>query len=308
MRVYRQSTASSIGAFTSVASFELDLNNSASVGPLGANAFVAYATMNASMGFAMTGTMRALNPVACNRSASNATTMYSIGGEAGNMSTGTVTTMAAMNFLIRNDLGGTVTTAQLIRLDRPVGRTSGTPNSTWTTIQGISFPDMTPSGASNTVTNATEVISITAQTGTGSMNIRALGSTAHSRHVGKFMFGADAAPSVDVHITGAIATARSTVSLTADNQTVTVTNVSYVALSSNNATATNRTFILSAGAVAGHRVTLEWVGTNAGELVDDSAAGSGNHRLSATWTPTQYDTIELIWNGTDWLELNRSAN
>jgi hypothetical protein len=235
--------------------------------------------------------------------------MYSIGGEAGNMSTGTVTTMAAMNFLIRNDLGGTVTTANLIRLDRPIGRTSGSPNSTWTTIVGIQMPDMNPSGASNTVTNATEVMNVPDQSASGSMIFRVLGTTGHSRHVPKFMFGSDAAPSVDVQVTGGFATARSTVSLTADNQVVTVTNLSYIALSSNNATATNRTFVLSQGSVAGHRLTLEWVGTNAGELVDDSAvSGGGNHRLSATWTPTQYDTIELIWNGTDWLELNRSTN
>lgn len=453
MRVYRTSTAASLGAFTSTASFEFELNNSALVSPLGANAFVAYCTTKTGMSFNVSGTMRALNPVSRHYGTGTVTTLYSIGGEAGNMTTGTITTMSAMNFLIRNDGGGTVTTANLIRLDRPTGRTSGSPNSTWTTIIGIQLPDMTPSGASNTVTNATEVINITAQTGTGAMTIRSPGTGGHMRHAGDVMIGSDATPnanleirpaagtgtlnpeflvtagthtaltastehhdvhinttrtvqwstggltlqrfvrfgqptigfvgastatvaasvyidgapikgtnasvtntialyvdglasvstatnayglfvtaptgatnntagyfggrvginvltpSVDLHVGGGFATTRTTVSLTADNQVVTTSNASYIALSSNNATATNRTFVLSQGSVAGHRLTLEWVGTNAGELVDDSAvSGGGNHRLSATWTPTQYDIIELIWNGTDWLELNRSTN
>lgn len=145
--------------------------------------------------------------------------------------------------------------------------------------------------------------------GTLNIPIYCLGTTGKSRHQPQIKFGADSTPSVDVDINGGFATARSTVSLTADNQVVTVTNKSYIALSSDNATAANRTFVLSQGSTAGHLLVLEWVGTNAGELVDASAvSGGGNHRLSATWTPTQYDTLELIWNGTDWMEIGRSTN
>lgn len=99
------------------------------------------------------------------------------------------------------------------------------------------------------------------------------------------------------------------IAVTADDQSVSATNRSYISLSSDNGTAGNRTLVISSGQSPGHRLTLEWVGTNAGELVDDgSATGGGNVRLSATWTPTQYDTLELIWNGTDWVELARSTN
>lgn len=109
----------------------------------------------------------------------------------------------------------------------------------------------------------------------------------------------------------ALATSPATVSLTADNQTVNLTNKSYIQLSSTSATATQRTFVLTptVAAMSGQTVTLEWTGTNAGEIADDSAnTGGGNTRLSAIWTPTQYDTLTLRFNGTDWVEMNRSAN
>ncbi len=108
---------------------------------------------------------------------------------------------------------------------------------------------------------------------------------------------------------GALGSAPVSVSLTADNASVSTAARSYIRLSSDNVTAANRTFVLTQGSFAGQQLTLEWVGTNAGELVDDSAqTGAGNHRLSATWTPTQYDTLGLVFNGTDWVEARRSAN
>lgn len=117
----------------------------------------------------------------------------------------------------------------------------------------------------------------------------------------------DSTPLVRLDINGglAIASSGSATSLTADNQAVTVGNVSHIILSSNDATATNRTFTLSNGLTDGHLLTLEWSGTNAGEIV-----AATNIKLSATWTPTQYDTLSLIWstNASAWLEKSRSAN
>lgn len=144
---------------------------------------------------------------------------------------------------------------------------------------------------------------------TTNISFRALGTTSQNRFVPKTKFGADSAPAVDVDINGAVSYAKSTISLTADNQVVSTSNISYISLSSDNATATNRTFVLTQSTVAGQQLILEWTGTNAGELIDDSAQnGGGNHRLSATWTPTQYDTLHLVSNGTDWIELGRSTN
>lgn len=99
------------------------------------------------------------------------------------------------------------------------------------------------------------------------------------------------------------------VSLTADNQVVSTTNRSYIRLSSDNGTAGNRTFVLTPGTYDGQVLELEWTGTNAGEIADDSSnTGGGNNRLSATWTPTQYDTLFLRFNGTDWVQRGLSAN
>lgn len=109
----------------------------------------------------------------------------------------------------------------------------------------------------------------------------------------------------------ALANAPTTVNLTADNQTVICTNKSYIRLSSDNGTAGNRTFVLTptVAAMAGQELTIAWVGTNAGEIADDgSLTGGGNVRLSAVWTPTQYDTLTLKFNGTDWEEKGRSTN
>jgi hypothetical protein len=108
---------------------------------------------------------------------------------------------------------------------------------------------------------------------------------------------------------GAMAAAETAVTLTADNQSVSTSARSYIRLQSDNGTAGNRTFVLTQGSYTGQLLAIEWVGTNAGELVDDSAQSvAGNHRLLATWTPTQYDTLSLIFNGTDWIERGRSAN
>lgn len=109
----------------------------------------------------------------------------------------------------------------------------------------------------------------------------------------------------------AIAHAPVSVNLTADNQSISCTNRSYIKLSSDNGTAGNRTFVLTGtvAAMSGQVITLEWTGTNAGELADDGAlTGGGNVRLSAVWTPTQYDTLSLRFNGTDLVEESRSTN
>lgn len=109
-------------------------------------------------------------------------------------------------------------------------------------------------------------------------------------------------------VNGRLALGSASVSLAADNQSVSTLAVSYIRLDSNNGTAGNRTFVLNQGAT-GQQLIIEWVGTNAGELVDDSAqTGAGNHRLNGTWTPTQYDVLSLVFNGTDWVERSRSTN
>ncbi len=102
---------------------------------------------------------------------------------------------------------------------------------------------------------------------------------------------------------------RAVINLTADNQLVTVGNESYLRLSSNDATATNRTFCLTAG-TAGQMLIIELT-AQAAELVDGAQGCAGSPaavNLSATWTPGAEDTIHLIYNGSKWLQISVSNN
>ena len=102
------------------------------------------------------------------------------------------------------------------------------------------------------------------------------------------------------------------IALTADDQVVTITTLDIQGLTSNDATPANRTFTLNAP-VNGQVVTFIWVGTDAAELLDDSAiGGAGNLRLNGDWLPQQYDTITIRCANSsgalDCYEVSRSDN
>lgn len=101
-----------------------------------------------------------------------------------------------------------------------------------------------------------------------------------------------------------LAQTSTTAALTADNQAVTPGHNTRIQLTSDNATATNRTFTLSAtGAIAGQIYVLIGPDTNQCEI-----AATGIQKLSATWSPTTSDTLTLLFDGTNFLELARSNN
>lgn len=89
--------------------------------------------------------------------------------------------------------------------------------------------------------------------------------------------------------------------LSADD-TVIRPQTSFYVIDSDSVTAADRTFTLDTTVPQGTEVTFVWSG-NAGELLD-----TGNQKLSADWTPDGDDSITLIFDGTDWIELSRSAN
>lgn len=98
--------------------------------------------------------------------------------------------------------------------------------------------------------------------------------------------------------------ASTAVSLTADNQAVTPGSSTVIQLSSDDATSTNRTFTLSAtGAITGQIYVIIAPATNACEIAD-----TGIQKLSATWTSTADDTLTLLFDGTNFIELTRAAN
>ena len=96
----------------------------------------------------------------------------------------------------------------------------------------------------------------------------------------------------------------STTQLLADNQSIVLSaGQGVLYLTSDNTTATNRTFTISNGDNEGQRLTiiLTSATANACEL-----ANTGNVKLSAGWTPaTQYSNISLIFDGTNWIETSR---
>jgi polygalacturonase len=100
------------------------------------------------------------------------------------------------------------------------------------------------------------------------------------------------------------------VALTADNQAVTVGLFRQIRLTSNDATAANRTFTLSPGQYPGQKLTLIFDDTDACQLADNGATvpAGGAVRLSANWEPTEDDSLSLEWDGDEWIELCRSAN
>lgn len=101
-----------------------------------------------------------------------------------------------------------------------------------------------------------------------------------------------------------LAQASTTTALTADDQAVTPGANTVLQLTSDNATATNRTFTLSAtGAITGQIYVLIGPATNQCEIAD-----TGIQVLSATWSPTTGDTLTLLFDGTNFTEIARSNN
>lgn len=101
-----------------------------------------------------------------------------------------------------------------------------------------------------------------------------------------------------------LAQASTTVALTADAQAVTPGSATVIQFASDNDTAANRTATLSAtGSITGQVYVLIGPATNQMEI-----AATGIQKLSATWSPTAADTLTLLFDGTNFLELARSDN
>jgi len=104
--------------------------------------------------------------------------------------------------------------------------------------------------------------------------------------------------------TAELSMSSTTTALTADNQAVTPGANRVLQLSSDNATATNRTFTLSAtGAITGAVYILIGPSSNGCEIADTSI-----QKLSATWSPGATDTLTLLFDGTNFIELSRADN
>lgn len=94
--------------------------------------------------------------------------------------------------------------------------------------------------------------------------------------------------------------------LSADNQNVLLGDVSRIDLVSDSTTATARTFTLEGATLDGYVLELCFI---SGSSTTCELADSGNVRLTAAWTPSQWDTLVLQWSQAAgaWLELSRAT-
>ena len=84
------------------------------------------------------------------------------------------------------------------------------------------------------------------------------------------------------------------VTLTADNQLVNPGRLPFLRLTSDNATSTNRTFLLTAGAVDGQVLSIALVGSSSNKC---ELLSSGTVNLAGgTWTASVNDTLTLQWD------------
>ncbi len=97
---------------------------------------------------------------------------------------------------------------------------------------------------------------------------------------------------------------RKQVMLNADNLQIDCSGWQYVELSSDDTTASNRTFTLVQSTLVGHLVYIVFV---SGSSTACQLADSGTVKLSAAWEPSQYDSLLVMWNGSFWIEVARSA-
>lgn len=109
-------------------------------------------------------------------------------------------------------------------------------------------------------------------------------------------------PQTTLQVNGGLSLTSLTVNLTADNQVITLGDISHLKLNSNNATAANRTFTISNGLADGQIVTIYTI-AGAAQLAD-----TGNVNIAGTFNLGVEDVIQLIWTGSRWLQISRSNN
>jgi len=121
-------------------------------------------------------------------------------------------------------------------------------------------------------------------------------------------------PGTALDVNGGVTMEPTAVTLTANNTVLATANRSYLQVTSDNTTETNRVFCFGAGTL-GQVLVIEWTSsTDRGEIVSHGncggAAGAVTASLSYTnWAPKNTETIlQLMYNGTHWIQIAGSAN
>jgi hypothetical protein len=107
-----------------------------------------------------------------------------------------------------------------------------------------------------------------------------------------------------MRVGGAFSLKNGAEAMTTDNQLITIGARGYIRVSSDTGIASNRTALLSDGTAPGQILYLECNCTAAAWELPDS----GNINLPSTRTFNSGNIIQLLWNGTQWLEVHFSDN
>lgn len=164
-------------------------------------------------------------------------------------------------------------------------------------IQGV-FNDAVALRIRASNSNLSNIIVVENASGTGVMVLSPGGNLG---------VGSNANPQTTLSVDGGITLRSATVNVTGDNQVITMGNRSVLVLNSNNPPL-YRTITLANGMQVGQLLYLLVTGVagNGVELADNPAIANTN--LSAAWLAESGDSIQLLWDGADWIELSRSNN
>ncbi len=103
---------------------------------------------------------------------------------------------------------------------------------------------------------------------------------------------------------GVTITPPAAINITSDNFALTVGNNSTINITSNSNVANSRTIVLSNGLANGQLLFILFTGSsNVADIPD-----SGNCRLAGNMPFGVDETLSLMWNGSNWVELRRSVN
>lgn len=117
----------------------------------------------------------------------------------------------------------------------------------------------------------------------------------------------NSAPMTTLNVYGGLSFGKcDSVTITADNQTITVGNNSCIFLNSNNATAANRTIVLSDGLTMGQLLVIINIDRDANDAIQ--IPDNTNSKTAATFNMRKDDSMVLMWNGHDWIQLAQSNN
>ncbi|XOV94687.1 MAG: hypothetical protein ACFHWX_08275 [Bacteroidota bacterium] len=119
---------------------------------------------------------------------------------------------------------------------------------------------------------------------------------------------------LSAEVTGGLSISSNSITLSSTGTTIQVQNRSFLIIQDSHVGAT--TFNLSNGVQAGQVLVITLIngaGAGSANLTLDESAGnvnlSGRADVADTWDPEDTgDTLTLIWNGSDWLEVSRSYN